>query len=90
MRVLDQKPPTINGCTVDELLSRIELQDLTGYSSKKRIIEWLQANRIPFMISGSGLPRVNRQALAYLMGAPVAEEPKKPLELNFDHEGFSP
>jgi hypothetical protein len=88
--VPDQKLLTINGCIVDELLTRIELQDLTGYASKKRIINWLKANRIPFMISGSGLPRVNRQALAYLMGAPVAEEPKKSIELNFDHEGFSP
>jgi hypothetical protein len=56
--VPDQKLLTINGCIVDELLTRIELQDLTGYASKKRIINWLKANRIPFMISGSGLPRI--------------------------------
>ena len=86
----NQKISKMNGCIVDELLTRIELQDLTGYASKKRIINWLKANRIPFMISGSGLPRVNRQALAYLMGAPVAEEPKKSFELNFDCEGFNP
>ena len=75
---------------MDELLTRIELQDLTGYSSKSRIIEWLKANRIPYMLSGSGLPRVNRHALAYLMGAPVTVEPQKPIELNFDQEGFDP
>ena len=86
----NQKISEMNGCIVDELLTRIELQDLTGYASKKRIINWLKANRIPFMISGSGLPRVNRQALAYLMGAPVAEEPKKSFDLNFDCEGFNP
>lgn len=39
------------------------------------------------MLSGEGTPMVNRQALAYLMGAPV-DKPSKPIELDFNHKGY--
>ena len=71
---------------MNEILSNKELQSLTGYKSNKRIINWLNNNRIPFLCSGEGRPLVNRQALAYLMGAPV--DNKRSVELNFDQDGF--
>lgn len=74
---------------MNEILSQNELQSLTGYKTNKRIINWLNQNRIPFLCSGEGRPLVNRQALAFLMGAPTT----KPLdtvasEPNFDLKGF--
>jgi hypothetical protein len=74
---------------MNEILSHNELQSLTGYKSNKRIIKWLNSNRIPFLCSGEGRPLVHRQALAYLMGAPVNEPAKEmPIELDFEHKGF--
>ena len=74
---------------MNEILTRNELQDLTGYQAPRKIIEWLKKNRIPYMLSGSGLPKVNRNALAYIMGAPV-DKPKKIIDRDYDKEGFSP
>ena len=73
---------------MDEILSNHELQALTGYKSNRRIIAWLNRNHIPFLSSGNGKPLVNRQALAYLMGAPTESNPSKPIELDFNHKGF--
>lgn len=73
---------------MEEILSRHELQDLTGFISTKKMEDWLKKNRIPYMLSGNGLPKVNRQALAYIMGAPV-DKPKKKVELNFNRKGFT-
>lgn len=71
---------------MNEILSQTELMSLTGYRSNKRIITWLEKNRIPFLRSGEGKPLVNRQALAFLMGAPVNE--KRSVELDFNQKGF--
>lgn len=69
-------------------LTREELIELTGYHSPKRWVKWLQVNRIPYMLDGKGLPKVNRQALAYLMGAPVDKPKQQNVELNFNQKGF--
>lgn len=75
---------------MNEILTYKELELLTGYKSKKRIFKWLTINKIPFLISGDGRPLVNRQALAYLMGAPTAKPNiSQPIELDFNQEGFS-
>lgn len=70
-----------------EIYSQVELEIIIGCRSKKRIIAWLERNRIPFLIAANGRPLVNKQALAYLMGAPNTED-SKDIKLNFDVEGF--
>ena len=69
-----------------EILSKQELIELTERRTNPGIIKWLKKYRIPFMLSGEGTPRVNRDALAYIMGAPTNETPTEPIEidLNFD------
>lgn len=74
---------------MNEILSQQELVNLTGYKTNKRILNWLIINRIPFLISGDGRPLVNRNALAYLMGAPTPKpDNASAIELDFNHEGF--
>lgn len=72
---------------MNEILSKSELIDLSGYKTNKYIIKWLSKNHIPYILSGQGLPQVNRQALAHIMGAPV-DNPNKRIEIDFNQKGF--
>lgn len=44
-------------------LTLAELQEITGYKTKKKIIAWLKANYIHHLVNGLGMPLVSR---AYL------------------------
>lgn len=72
---------------MNEILTKNELTDLTGYKSNARIAKWLKSNRVPYMLSGEGTPKVHREALAFLMGVPI-DKPKDEIELDFNHDGF--
>lgn len=75
---------------MSDILAKKELEQLAGYKSNSRICSWLLKNRIPYILSGEGRPLVNRQALAYKMGAPV-DRPIKTIDVNFaDQKGFDP
>lgn len=40
------------------LLSRQEVQELTGFARPKRQAAWLEENGIPFRVGGDGYPKV--------------------------------
>jgi hypothetical protein len=74
---------------MNDIYTQSELEQVVGYKSNHRIIKWLKANRIPYLVSGTGKPLVNRAALAYLMGAPI-DKPIQSLELDFSNKkGFT-
>jgi len=73
---------------MDEILSKRDLIFISGFKSNKKIQDWLIKNRIPHILSGEGLPLVNRQALAHIMGAPT-DNPIPKVDLNFDQKGFN-
>jgi len=75
---------------MNEILSKQELAYLTSYKSNKSIIKWLNKNRVPYMLNGEGMPLVNRNALAALMGDPsVTKQIAQSKDVDFSRlEGF--
>jgi len=76
---------------MNEILSKQELAYLTSYKSNKSIMKWLNKNRVPYMLSGEGMPLVNRNALASLMGDPsVTKQTFQAKDVDFSKlEGFT-
>jgi hypothetical protein len=54
-----------------EFLDDGDLERLTGYVLRKKQIEWLERNRIPYRLNARGVPVVRRNL----------EEPVSPFEL---------
>lgn len=75
---------------MDDIYTQSELEQIVGVKSSKKIVNWLSANRIPYLLNGAGKPLVHRQALAYTMGAPTLHKPiDKPIGLDFSNrKGF--
>lgn len=56
---------------MDNIVTFKELQEISGYKIASKIRQWLQNNHIPFILSRNAHPLVDRNALAYKMGAPT-------------------
>jgi len=65
------------------IISRPELQQITGYAKPSFQIKWLTKNGIVCRRAADGYPIVSRRAFEHAMGAndPAENEPK--LSLNF-------
>ena len=62
--------------TASIFLTADELRELTGYRTPTHQRRWLDAHRIPYLISGKGQPRILRALLvARLGGATISEQP---------------
>ena len=74
---------------MDDIIEQSELEYIVGYKSPKRIVNWLETNNIPYLISATGKPLVHRNALAYRMGAPTDIKPIENVKLDFSNKkGF--
>lgn len=60
----EQKGPS----SFDMFMTREEMAELTDYKLPKPQIEWLAANGIPFVLGGSGYPKVLSETVKKLLG----------------------
>lgn len=54
-----------------EFLEPDELADLSECKRKADQIEWLKANRIPFLVGDKGTPKVLRATVVAMLGLPA-------------------
>lgn len=56
------------------VLTKQELRELTGRARHREQREWLQLQRIPFLIGADGVPKVLRATLISILGISPSPE----------------
>lgn len=67
-----------------DILAEDDLCAIACAWQKRALIEWLDHNRIPYVLARSGWPRVHRKALEHAMGVREKVEKNEAVEFNFD------
>lgn len=69
----------------NDILSEEDLCPIADVWHKRGLAAWLERNRIPYVLSRSGWPRVHRKALEHAMGVrDKTVDSSTPIEFNFD------
>lgn len=70
---------------MSDILTEDDLCSIADAWHRRKLVSWLEHNRIPYVLAASGWPRVHRKALERAMGVREEGPPRgQPIEFNFD------